>query len=230
MEGSFFSWPEATQTMHPIANGWILTNRWSIGDGCDHRAYELETYVTYSPTTAQSPVRTLNDLTSYGWLSLRIDFAEPQLAIDGLGNLTSFTNARLSLRPRPAATGTGLRHERRFSAGPVQIQSVFYWWEPSEGTIIQTFELERWEETTITGLTAEPIVLRGYYSQTYGPSHHNFGEEFVFEPRLEPGLSVDQRNELEAANIRLVYVAGSWLDDLWRVFILGSDGQVREVR
>jgi hypothetical protein len=229
MEGSFFSWPEATQTMHPIANGWILTNRWSVGEGLDCRAYELETYVTYSPTTARSPVRTLNDLTSYG-LSLRIEFAEPQLAIDGVGNLTSFTNARLSLRPRPAATGIGLRQERGFSVGPVQIRTVFYWWEPGEGFSIKTFELERWEETSITGLTAEPIVLRSYYSQTYGPGHHNFSEEFVFEPRLEPGLAVDQLTELEAANIRLVYVAGSPLDDRWRVFILGSDGQVREVR
>jgi hypothetical protein len=163
-------------------------------------------------------------------LSLRIDFADPQLAIDGVGTLSSFSNAGLALRPRPAATGNGLRQERGFSVGPVQIRTVFYWWEPSEGLIIQTFELERWEETSITGLTAEPIVLRGYYSQTYGPGHHNFSEEFVFEPRLEPGLSVDQLNELEAANIRLVYVAGSALDDRWRVFILGSDGQVREVR
>ena len=84
----------------------------------------------------------------------------------------------------------------------------------------------RWIKFTI--LTDDPT--RVYYSQTYGPGHHNFSEEFVFEPRLEPGLSVDQLTELEAANIRLVYVAGSPLDDLWRVFILGSDGQVREVR
>ena len=51
-----------------------------------------------------------------------------------------------------------------------------------------------WEQSRISGLTVEPIVLQGYYSQTYGPWHHNFSEEFIFEPRLEPGLPAEQLN------------------------------------
>jgi hypothetical protein len=68
-----------------------------------------------------------------------------------------------------------------------------------------TAPLSSWVETVIEGYTSEPIVLHGWYSQTYRPEHHNFAEHFMFEPRLEPGISQQILDELRAQDIRLIH-------------------------
>jgi hypothetical protein len=73
--------------------------------------------------------------------------------------------------------------------------------------MILTYPLGRYIETTITGLTTLPIVLHGYYSQTFSPGHHNFSEEHLFEPRLEPGISQAILGQLKTAKIDLIHVA-----------------------
>ncbi len=54
-------------------------------------------------------------------------------------------------------------------------------------------------------MTSAPIVLQGDYSQTHRPEHHNFGEHFLFEPRLEQGISPSILNELRLQDIRLIH-------------------------
>ena len=56
-----------------------------------------------------------------------------------------------------------------------------------------------------------PFTLTGDYSQTYEPGHHNFFEWFLFEPRLEPGLSQEILDELRAQGVDLIY-AGTGFD------------------
>jgi len=56
-------------------------------------------------------------------------------------------------------------------------------------------------ETTLTGLTATPIVLEDPYAQTYLPGHHNFWETFLFEPRLDPNVPPEVLAELEDQGI-----------------------------
>ena len=73
------------------------------------------------------------------------------------------------------------------------------------GTAGYTAPAIKWEQTTIMGVTTTPIVLTGYFSQTYAPNHHNFGGQYIFDPRLEPGLSQATRDELETADIH-----GTW--------------------
>jgi hypothetical protein len=68
-----------------------------------------------------------------------------------------------------------------------------------------TYDLREWEDTVITGLSTQPIQLRGFFSQSYKPGRHNIGEEFLFEPRLEEGISAQTVNELAAANIKQIY-------------------------
>lgn len=120
--------------------------------------------------------------------------------------------------------------ERRFTnARRVGITSRFYWPPaPTGPTAGYTAPLEKWVGTTISGLTSRPLVLKNYFSQTYRPGHHNFTEEFLFEPRLEPGLSEDLRDELEARNIRLIYFFTSGgPNDVLRA--VGFDGRVRDL-
>ena len=86
--------------------------------------------------------------------------------------------------------------------------------------------MEKWVATTITGLTVKPVVLHGYYSQSYRPGHHNFSESFVFEPALEEGISAQQIFELEAAGVRQIFwhVGGTSVV----IKLISQDGKVSD--
>ena len=104
----------------------------------------------------------------------------------------------------------------------------FYW--PPEPTGIvagYTAPLDGWIGTTITGLTSQPIVLRDDFAQTYRPQHHNFVEDFVFEPRLDPEAPPEILAELEARNIRALIVTAGHVVDAPIVF-WGLDNRFRE--
>ncbi len=66
--------------------------------------------------------------------------------------------------------------------------------------------LLRFEETRIVGLTTQPIVLHGFFSQSWTAAHRQSIEWYLFEPHLEPGLDPETLRELEAKNIRLIHV------------------------
>lgn len=114
-------------------------------------------------------------------------------------------------------------------SGPngLTIQTAFWYPPVPRGvTAGYTAPAIKWEKTTITGLTTAPIELMGYYSQTYAPKHHNFSADYVFEPRLEPGLSEAARAELEQADVAYLVVIDSDEDTIWAV---GLDGSLRRL-
>jgi Pyruvate phosphate dikinase, AMP/ATP-binding domain len=86
----------------------------------------------------------------------------------------------------------------------------------------KTRGLASWEKSTITGLTSRPIELSGFFSQTMRPGHHNFQEEFIFEPRLEPGMDSSTLKELEAQDIIAIYAASDG-----SLHVSGKNGQWR---
>jgi hypothetical protein len=91
----------------------------------------------------------------------------------------------------------------------VRVVTSFRWGVPPSGIVAgYTANLTKWEQTVITGLTAQPIVLTGDYSQTYRPGHHNFTESFIFEPRLDPGVPASQLAELRAQGIAAMHIEG----------------------
>jgi hypothetical protein len=126
------------------------------------------------------------------------------------------------------------RIEASFS-GPngVNIQTS-YWYPPNPRGVTAGYTAPaiKWDKTTIVGLTTAPIELSGYYSQTYAPKHHNFAGDYVFDPRLEPGLSEATRAELVAADIAYVVVidpdgtAEPAGDTFW---VVGLDGALRRL-
>jgi hypothetical protein len=109
----------------------------------------------------------------------------------------------------------------------VDIQVSFYWPNEPPAAAGYTAPLVRFVETRITGLTTQPIVLTGYYSQTYRPGHHNFTEEFIFEPCLEPGLPAATLAELEAANIQFIHAELGFFEPI--INVLGVDQKLREL-
>ena len=62
---------------------------------------------------------------------------------------------------------------------------------------------------------------------TYRPGHHNFTEEFIFEPRLEPGLPAATLAELAAANIQFFYLHFGFSETV--INVLGLDGKLRRL-
>jgi len=111
--------------------------------------------------------------------------------------------------------------------GGKKIEVEFYWPPaPTGPTAGYTAPLKAWKETLITGITEEPISLKGWYSQTYAPGHHNFWEEFIFEPSKEEGISGEQLAELEDNDVKLIYLfidRGRSAD----AYIIGFDDEAR---
>ena len=111
--------------------------------------------------------------------------------------------------------------------GGKKIDIEFYWPPaPTGPTAGYTAPLKAWKETVITGLTEGPISLKGWYSQTYAPGHHNFWEEFLLEPSKEEGISEEQLEELEDNDVKLIYI----FIDRGRsanAYIIGFDDEAR---
>jgi hypothetical protein len=87
--------------------------------------------------------------------------------------------------------------------------------------------MQAWIETEIVGLTSRPIRLLNDFAQTYHPGHHNFWEEFLFDPWLEPGLDPDLAEELRSENIRALIV--NYGDQRTEMLVWGLDGKFREL-
>jgi len=120
-----------------------------------------------------------------------------------------------------------LLQTRSGARGGVSLQTQFYWPpHPTGPTAGYTAPMEKWVATTITGLTATPVILQGYYSQTYRPGHHNFSESFVFEPALEAGIPAGQLAELDASGVRQIFwhVGGNTSV----IKLISEEGKVRD--
>ncbi len=201
-------WPFASHSIqqggyeHQVdtIDGWLmhhLQNR---------RACQLYTeWIPTLVTPAENPMLTLDDIS---WVSLQVEYDEPVPTIDWTGPTTTTTESiRLCPRPQPQQGDLLQQRNAQLGRGGLSISTSFYWPPTPAGPIAgYTAPLVRWVETVITGYTTEPIVLHGWYSQTYRPGHHNFSEDFIFEPQLEPGISADLLGELQAKDIRLIYL------------------------
>jgi len=181
-------------------DGWVmhhLQNR---------RACQL--YSEWIPTLvtpAENPMLTLQD---FQRLTLHVEYDEPVVTIDGTMPTTTTTESiRLCPCPQPQQGDLLQQRNVELGRGGVSISTSFYWPPTPAGPIAgYTAPLVRWVETVITGYTTEPIILHGWYSQTYRPQHHNFSEDFIFEPQLEASLSAELLAELRARDIRVFYI------------------------
>ncbi len=196
---------------------------WRLAELTHPRDYHLRT--TEIPTAvsaAQNPIFMPSDLGSYAFnlpykcLTLDVTYDDPVTSwhqrlwsTDLPSGLRTTTTNRVYLWSPPDAEPDDVFRERTYTADGISIRTSFYLPPAPTGYpdwSAHTAPLKRWERTTIKGLTSEPIVLTGYYSQTFRPEHHNLIETFLFEPRLEPGLSATILAELENMNIRLIHL------------------------
>jgi hypothetical protein len=128
-------------------------------------------------------------------------------------------------------TAESLRQERVLAPvkGGVRVRTSFWWPAPPKGvTAGYTAPLIAWIETVIEGITTRPLVLRSEWAQTYHPGHHNFFEEFLFEPARDPGVPADLRAELERANVKaLILSSEPWEGAAATGWIWGIDDTFR---
>jgi len=189
----------------PMSVYGATIDTWRMDNLTNPRTYRLHTdNIPALVSTAESAVLTLQDFRT---LTLEVEYEKPVLQWDWEGPVMT-TRDEVRLCPAFEPSSEDLLQKRRFEEpNGVIIETTFYWPPHPKGpTAGYTAPLARWVETRIEGCTSEPIVLRGDYSQTYRPEHHNFGEHFVFEPQLEPGLSSKVLAELREKDIRLLHV------------------------
>ena len=199
-------------------NGDDTIDSWHFHSADNPRTYHLQTSdVPMAVSPSQRPILTPSDLGCSGYrvpfrfLTLSVDYAYPVMSWYPSGMRYSVNN-RVYLWACSPAGSDDIPQQRTFSARGVSIKSSFYYpplpkgltaWELGGGN---TAPLKRWDQTVIEGLTTEPIVLRGYYSQTFRPEHHNQVEHFLFEPRLEPGISAQIVDQLRDRGIRFIHM------------------------
>jgi hypothetical protein len=183
-----------------------LSDGWIQGAGDLRRDLELRTYRRGVASSREGPLMILPDHSLQ--LAVRYAVDQPTLGYRPESGEFGPTNTReeyVYLAPVTPVTSESLRQEREITHGPLTVRTVFWWPAPPKGIAAgYTAPVQAWVETRITGLASTEIVLRNEWSQTYHPGHHNFYEEFLFEPRLEPSVGDNVLRELEGRNIRAI--------------------------
>jgi hypothetical protein len=204
-------------------DGQSAFDSWHLQDLANPRSYCLETTdVPTAVSPGENPILTPADLGTYGFnvpfkcLTLDVQYEEPVMSwyqdLWGGSGLRVTKKNRVYLWPRLEPSSDDVLEERSFAANGISITTSFYYAPPPEGLddwvagAGATAPLKRWDRTIIEGLTDEPIVLTGYYSQTYRPEHHNQIENFLFEPGLEPNISAEILDQLRAADVRWIHM------------------------
>jgi len=212
----------ATEQMSVLAQhgfeGTTASDTWRWADLANPRTYQLLTKgIRTAVSPAENPIFALADLgteayTPYRVLTLDVTYDNPVMAwYQNLwpSGLQWTTKNRVYLWAYQPPDPNDLLQERTFTDGGISIKTSFYYPMPPQGYpgwVGSTAPLKRWGQTTIEGLCAAPIVLKGYWSQTCRPEHHNLIENFLFEPRLEPGISTEILDQLRGRNIRFIHL------------------------
>jgi hypothetical protein len=217
LSGPISSWPGASLT-----NGGA-THAWTTGSGGALRNWQLNSTVTTSVSGSTPPVFSATDFPA----TLSVSYATPQPALNFQGQPDTVTSDFAVLEAPLSLTPGSIRVERVLENGRgLTVRTVFYWPDvenaPAAG---YTAPLVKFESTTITGLLPQPIVLTDYWSQTYRPGHHNFTEEFIFEPALSPDVPAAILNELRNADIQALYIKGGMAGT--PAWIVSPAGQLR---
>ena len=204
LAGAPASWADAAHaSFDPGVAGVLgISDAWRIGDGGSARRMTLRTFVPTNVGPTGIPIVFPEDL----GFTLEADFAAPVpfLDFDGTPALRSMEQVLLTpCADHRALTPRHTRQHRGVAEAGVEVSTGFYWPpEPGGAVAGYTAPLDRWVETTVTGVGSSPVVLRGYFSQTYRPEHHNFSENFVFDPHLEPDIDAATLADWDARGIR----------------------------
>lgn len=218
LSGQLSTWPGATLS----ADG--KTHGWTTGSGAGLRRWSLDAEVTTSVSGGTPPVFTAADFP----VSVVVTHTTPQPATDHNGEFQTTIQDYVRLEPPRPVTPGCIPVERVLENGKgLSVRTRFLWPDEPPTAGGYTAPLVKFTETTLTGFTSRPITLTGYWSQTYRPGHHNFTEDFIFEPALEHGADPALLAELLAANIQAIHIRGGYTDP--DINAISPDGRLRRL-
>ncbi|MCL4180267.1 MAG: hypothetical protein KJ072_21300 [Verrucomicrobia bacterium] len=218
----YFQTSDFREFQHMEDNG-VLVDHWRRRMSDGFKVFELRWELPLELPPGQCPVLPPTDAR----LTLTVIHPTPQVCWESEARTHESVALVLVARMKPDS-----RQSRSFVAHGIEVETAFNWWDYWPGGVGTTGTLQSWEETTITGLASRPIVLRGEYSQTYAPAHHNFSEDFIFDPHLEESMDPDILAELRAGNIRALVVRSEFVGPdrtLSGIWIWGFDETLRSL-
>ena len=222
-------WPRHDFTTRTQGQSTYARDSWAWIAGVGRTGLWLEALLPVESEYAQDPIRSFAQHTLY----LGADYPRAVLDFSAGWQGAEVSTTRQDVvrlvagHPDAPRQEGSLLQTRSGVRGGVSLQTQFYWPpHPTGPTAGYTAPMEKWVATTITGLTATPVILQGYYSQTYRPGHHNFSESFVFEPALEEGIPAGQLAELDASGVRQIFwhVGGNTSV----IKLISEEGKVRD--
>ncbi|MEN6427090.1 MAG: PEP/pyruvate-binding domain-containing protein [Phycisphaerales bacterium] len=176
---------------------WTVADGWRFADLSNPRTYRLSAMAMFD-SLVPDPVVTLDEFR----IDIEVACDEP-VCVDLNDVRTDETESLMLYRPWEPTAGDEIQECSLDDPNTgVSISVRFYgrWsWDWSSPTSIQ------FESTQVEGLTTEPIILTGYFSQSVGGGAHLCPKNFLFEPALEPGISEQTLDELRARNVRMIY-------------------------
>lgn len=198
--GSLASLTDASHSYTPRQfeyDSFVLTDSWRFADLSNPRTYWLQASSMFD-ATVPDPVVTLDEFR----IDVEVVYEEPVCIDANDGWTDENASVRLYQPWEPTASDEIQECSLDDPNTGVSVCTRFYsrWsWDWISPTSVQ------FESTRIEGLTTEPIVLTGYFSQSVGAGAHLCPKNFLFEPGLEPGISQQTLDELIARNVRLIY-------------------------
>jgi hypothetical protein len=232
LTGSPSTWPSASHTVTQTSRGRAVQDRWVVGNGADQRAYVLTTMVP-TVNAADGLVVTSRDLPK----TLEVSYTSPKPGPDAANPTTTSDFVWLVMAPDPGTLSQDSPETYRADNLSVSI-SFLISSEVKDGLPPTADPLadgeypayySSWAYATITGLLAEPIVLKDYYATTGALGHKAAFKWHVFEPAADPSLPPAQRQALQSANIKLIYVYQEVRSRTTTTRILGFDGVFRDL-
>jgi hypothetical protein len=176
-------------------DSYSLSDSWELTGLSNSRTCRLLTAPLFQATVS-APVVTLDNFR----LGVQVDYAR-SVSTTGV-EMSTIEETSLYQPWEPAADETPEVCSLSDPNTGVTLETQFYmqWgWGADSPTSIQ------FKQTRIEGLTTEPIVLTGFFSQSVGGGSHLCPKNFLFEPQLELGISQQTLDELKARNVRLIF-------------------------
>jgi hypothetical protein len=187
--------PRALPGARHTLNGDLITDAWTFGSKTLRVSAEVKRLVA----PAETPLTVARD---YVWhFGATYGVPVPAFLADDRVGSTREDNVMLERCAGEADVAPAPQTIDERGPNGLRVKATYRYWKP-QGGFEKTASLATWEGTTITGLISKPIVLKGWWSQSFRPGHHNFDEDFMFEPGLEENLPADVAAELAAKDIQ----------------------------
>ena len=228
ISGAITNLPNFAHQTFPSWSGMgRIEDSWTLETRAGTLAFVLEMFWT-TEVEIRAPFRSLAE-SFFNGIQLRVQFPEPMMHLTSFGEINYDMEVSTQLYPLRGEKANDLLKQKTFTVTgqgkTIEVESSYWLPEQARGDDCRC-PLLRIVESRIAGFTSEPVVLRGYWSQTFGDIHTPDYQQFIFEPRLEPGVTPAQLRELEAQDIVQIYINGNGGAEAALV-IIGRDGTLR---